>query len=436
MGTERPTSGVSAGALSTQLREVRRRTRRLVEDLSSDQLTVTPDDDGTPILWELGHIGWFHEFWTLRHAHGDVPLLEDGDRLWNPAAVSPAARRTLSLPGLEDTLAYLDDVLKRQIDHLERSNLGDEIRYFYDLAVRHEDMRIEALTSTRQSRGYGIPDLGDHAPEGAGPFPGDAAVPGGKWRLGASMREGFIFDNEKWAHSVELAPFQIARTPVTNLEFAVFVAEGGYRFRDFWSPAGWAWREAAIAERPVYWVEEEGQFAWRRYDRIEALAADAPVMCVSYHEAEAWCRWAKRRLPSEAEWEAAALGEPSADGQSLSETKRRWPWGEEVPARFRANLDFAYDGALDVAACPAGDSAFGCRQMTGNVWEWTSSEFQPFNGFAADPYEDYSTAGFGTTKVLRGGCFASSPRVARPGHRKFLAPERRDGFAGFRTCAL
>jgi gamma-glutamyl hercynylcysteine S-oxide synthase len=435
MGTERPTSGASAGALATQLREVRRRTRRLVEDLAPAQLLGSPAENGSPILWDLGHIGWFHEYWTLRQAHGDAALREDSDRLWGPAT-PPAARWELPLPGLDGTLEYMDSVLKRQVDHLERSNLGDDIRYFYDLAVRYEDMCVEALSATRQMRGYGGPDLGDRAPEGAGPFAGDVAVPGGRWRLGAGTREGFIFDNEKWAHSIDLEPFRIAQTPVTNLEFAVFVAEGGYRFRDFWSPAGWAWREAAKAERPVYWIEEDGQYAWRRYDEVEALAADAPVMFVSYHEAEAWCRWAKRRLPTEAEWEAAALGEPSPDGRTLADVKRRWPWGDEVPARFRANLDFAYDGALDVAACPAGDSAFGCRQMAGNIWEWTASDFQPFNGFSADPFEDYSKPGFGSTKVLRGGSFASSPRVARPGYRRFLTPDRRDGFTGFRTCAL
>ena len=435
MGTERPTSGASAGALGTQLREVRRRTRRLVEDLSPEQLADAPGENASPILWELGNIGWFHEYWTLRQAHGETPLREDGDRLWHPS-VPNAARRTLPIPDLEETLGYLDEVLRRQADHLEHSNLGDDVRYFYDLAVRHEDMRIEALLSVRQTRGYGSPDLGDRAPEGAGLFLGDVAVPGGRWRLGASTREGFIFDNEKWAHGVHLAPFRIAQTPVTNLEFAVFVAEGGYRFRDFWSPAGWSWREAAQAERPIHWIEEDGQYAWRRYDQVEALAADAPIMFVNYFEAEAWCRWAKRRLPTEAEWEAAALGEPGPDGRTLSEVKRRWPWGEEVPARFRANLDFAYDGPLDVAACPAGDSAFGCRQMTGNVWEWTASTFQPFHGFAADPYEEYSKPWFGTTRVLRGGCFASSPRIARPGYRKFMAPDCREGFSGFRTCAL
>src|SRR5262249_21005536 len=154
----------------------------------------------------------------------------------------------------------------------------------------------------------------------------------------------------------------------------------------FWSPNGWAWREQAGAARPVYWLPKgDGRWSWRRYDRITPLAPLAPVMFVTWFEAEAWCRWAGRRLPTEAEWEAAALGEPNAEGTRLSATKRRWPWGESPPGGGHANLNFTHDGPLDVAACAAGDSAFGCRQMIGNVWEWTASDFLPFGGFSPDP---------------------------------------------------
>ena len=161
-----------------------------------------------------------------------------------------------------------------------------------------------------------------------------------------------------------------------------------------------------------------------------------PVTYVNWYEAQAWRNWAKRRLPTEAEWEAAAVGEASADGSRLADRKRRWPWGEAAPSRERANLDFAFDDPLDVAACAAGDSAFGCRQMIGNVWEWTALDFVPFAGFAADPYEDYSQPWFNTRKVLRGGSFATSARIARPSYRNFFTPERNDVIAGFRTCAL
>ena len=148
------------------------------------------------------------------------------------------------------------------------------------------------------------------------------------------LPEGFIFDNEKWAHAVELEPFRIARAPVTNREFAAFVEGGGYRIREFWSDAGWAWRSHRRAERPIYWQpKSNGVWTWRRYDCTELLALDAPVMFVSWYEAEAWCRWAKRRLPTEAEWEAAALGEPNADGSRLADVKRPWPWGGTADAR-------------------------------------------------------------------------------------------------------
>jgi iron(II)-dependent oxidoreductase len=299
-------------------------------------------------------------------------------------------------------------------------------------------MHVEALAYTRQTLGYARPEgLGRPAAHGAGPWPGDVEVPGGHWRLGSTPADGFVFDNEKWAHEVGMAPFRIAKAPVTNAEFAAFVDAGGYRHREFWTADGWAWRERASAERPVYWTGEDGdRRTWRRYREVELLAPHAPVVFVNWHEAQAWCRWAKRRLPTEAEWEAAAVGEPTQDGSRLADTKRRWPWGETPPTTERANLEFAFDGPLDVAACAEGDSAFGCRQMIGNVWEWTASDFLPFAGFAADPYEDYSQPWFNTRKVLRGGSWATSARIARPLYRNFFTPDRNDVIAGFRTCSL
>ena len=435
---ERPTSGASPAELASQLRETRARTHGLTDDLSSEQLMGAKLDIVNPVLWEIGHVGWFHEYWTLRHSHGRAPLIDRADDLWNSSTVAHDTRWSLDLPARNDTFGYLADVLERQCDQLGRAAFPERAHYFYDLAIRHEDMHVEALTYMRQTLGYPQPrELGDRASAAAGTLPGDADVPGGTWRLGATRTDGFVFDNEKWAHEVTLSPFQMARAPVTNREFAAFVEAGGYRTREFWSDAGWAWRERVRAERPVYWQPKaDGIWTWRRYDRIEVLSADAPVIFVNWYEADAWCRWAERRLPTEAEWEAAAIGEPSADGSRLSGAKRQWPWGSAAPTRQHANLDFAFDAPLDVAACPQGDSAFGCRQMIGNVWEWTASDFAPFPGFAADPYEDYSQPWFGSRKVLRGGAWATSARFARPTLRNFFTPDRRDVFAGFRTCTL
>jgi iron(II)-dependent oxidoreductase len=431
----RPTSGTSAAELGAQLREARHRTRRLTEDLSSSELMGPRLDIVNPVLWEIGHVGWFHEYWTLRHVHGRAPLIERGDRLWDSSAVAHATRWHLDLPDRQGTFNYVADVLARQEDGI--GQVDEDGRYFYELAIRHEDMHVEALAYTRQTLSFAPPSLDSEPAPRAGDLPGDVAVPGGTWRLGSAADEGFIFDNEKWAHETTLAPFRIARAAVTNAEFGAFVEEGGYGVREFWSDSGWAWREQRNAQRPIYWQpKRDGVWTTRRYRALEVLAPHAPVIFVSWFEADAWCRWAKRRLPSEAEWEAAAVGQPTADGRRLEQARRRWPWGEEPPSPRRSNLDFTFDGPIDVGALAAGDSAFGCRQMIGNVWEWTASDFLPFAGFAADPYKDYSQPWFGSRKVLRGGCWVTSARIARPGYRNFFTPDRRDVFAGFRTCAL
>jgi iron(II)-dependent oxidoreductase len=428
--------GMSGSSLSADLRQARSRTLCLTLDLSGPQLMVPMLPIVNPVLWEIGHVGWFHEFWTLRHVHAEPPALAAADALWNSSTVPHDTRWHLDLPEREGVFHFLSDVLERQLERLDRGVEPDAC-YFYELAVRHEDMHVEALTYTRQTLGYSGPDMHGSTPLiDAGAWPGDAEIPGGRWRLGSVPSDGFIFDNEKWAHEVDLAGFRMARAPVTNADYAAFVEAGGYRHREFWSAEGWAWRERAGAERPLHWQpRQEGAWTWRRFDRTEELRPHAPVMFVNWYEADAWCRFAGRRLPTEAEWEAAAIGIPAASATELADAKRPWPWGTQAPTPDLANLDFAHTAPLDVAACRAGDSAFGCRQMIGNVWEWTASDFLPFPGFARDPYEDYSQPWFGTRKVLRGGAFATSARIARAAYRNFFTPDRNDVIAGFRTCA-
>ena len=411
-------------ALALQLQDARRRTRTLTGDLEGAQLFGPRIAIVNPVLWELGHVAWFQERWCLR-LRGDESLgeslLEGSDALYDSAAVAHDTRWDLPLPGLGATRDFQDRVLERVLERLERGGGDPWFLYFVQLAVFHEDMHAEAFHYTRQTLGYADP-LKDE-PSAGGALPGDVDLAGGSYRIGASRKSGFHFDNEKWAHRVELAPFRIARAPVTNAEFLEFVREGGYRRREWWSPEG---RERkGRADAPRYWMQKDAEWFERRFSDWVPLQPELPVMHVDWHEANAYCCYAGRRLPSEAEWEvAASLG---GEGE-----RRRYPWGDAADAT-RANLGGTGRVAVDQLA--SGDSAGGCRQMLGNVWEWTSSPFQPYPGFVADPYREYSEPWFGTHKVLRGGSFSTPARLVAASWRNFYTPERGDVFAGFRTCA-
>ena len=219
---------------------------------------------------------------------------------------------------------------------------------------------------------------------------------------------------------------------MTQAEFAAFVDADGYGRQELWTVAGWRWRESAHAVQPMHWRREEAGWLRRDFDRWVSLEPHQPVVHVNWYEADAYCRWRRRRLPTEAEWEAAA----AASSDDLSAAKQRFPWGDEPVFAARARLDGYFLGCCSVAELPAGDSYFGCRNMLGNVWEWTASDFLPYPGFAADPYRDYSEPWFGTHKVLRGGAWMTRSRLLRNTWRNFYKPDRRDVWAGFRTCAV
>jgi iron(II)-dependent oxidoreductase len=300
------------------------------------------------------------------------------------------------------------------------------------LSVFHEDMHDEAFTITRQTLGYSAPrfsalDAGSHSACVSGPLPGDVTVPGGCYELGSTEEEGFIFDNEKWSHPVEVGEFKIARAPVTQSQFQEFVEDGGYDRRELWSAGGWTWREHERASHPVYW-KKDSDHGWmrRHFDQWLSLEPHRPVAHVCWFEAEAYCRWAGRRLPTEAEWEVAAR----------SAGRRRYPWGESLPDSRLAALDWKAETLCDVNSHPEADSPCGCRQMLGNVWEWTASDFLPYPGFSEDPYREYSSPWFATHKSLRGGAWSTRSRLIRAAYRNFYTPDRRDIWAGFRTCAL
>ena len=433
MATE---AGRSRDEIAGWVRDARKRTLEITDDLTDAQMRVPLLAILNPFLWEIGHVAWFQERWLLRHQPGAPPKESSLDSLYDSSAVGHGTRWELALPSRAGTREYLDDVQRCVLERLRSEELGEELAYFAQLAVFHEDMHGEAFLYTRQTLAYPPPAalVPSQQPPGAS-VEGDAEIPGGEFLLGAPKGSPFVFDNEQWAHPVVVEPFAISRTAVTQGEFVRFVEDGGYRRRELWSPEGWEWRAGVGADRPVYFDRDSGgRWQRRHYDRRLPLEPDRPVIHVNGFEAEAYCHWAGRRLPTETEWEVAAAAEPSAGGATLSRTKRLYPWGAEPPDATRANLDARVVDTVDVGALAAGDSAFGCRQMIGNVWEWTASAFGPYPGFEPGPYRDYSVPWFGTHRVLRGGAWSTRARMVRNTWRSYYTPDRRDVFAGFRTC--
>lgn len=412
-----------AELLAAWVTDARQRTLESYADL--DQLEVPRLEVINPPRWELGHVAWFQEYWVLRHTLGGAPTVPDADALWNSALVSHASRWELPLPSRQRTLDLLASVRDQVVEALthQAAGLDVRLRYFTMLSVFHEDMHNEAFAYTRQTLGLPPPPLtaaSGSSPVAGGPLSGDAEVAACTWELGArrDAPPSFVFDNEKWAHPVDLAAYRIARAPVTQLEYAAFVEDGGYQRKDLWTGEGWQWREGSDTTHPVYWRSHAGSWERRVFDRWVPISAQPhrPVIHVSAHEAEAYCKWAGRRLPTEAEWECAARGAP-IDAST-------------------ANLDMLIGDTVDVGCFSEGDSDTGCRQMIGNVWEWTATTFGPYPGFELDPYAEYSQPWFEGHRVLRGGCLATRARLLRPTWRNFYPPHRRDVWAGFRTCAL
>jgi len=432
-----PRARPTATALLAALLDARSVELQLLDDLTDAQMLGTRDHFLEPPIWEMGHVGWFQEHWILGHLDGRASLLPGSDAIYDAFNVPYSQRWDHRYPSQRQTVEYISAVLDRSVARLDSREPSAEEAYFYTLAALHEDMHTENLTLILHTLRYPRPRLARFDPGAARPLldpayrPRDVAVPGGAFALGATPDEPFVFDNEKWAHPVEVRPFRIASTPVTNAEFQQFVEDGGYRRRPLWERRAWEWRRREGAEHPLFWVRgHDGAWWERRFDAIMPLEPWYPVVHVNWYEAQAYCRWAGRRLPTEAEWEIAATLEP-ATGR-----KRRFPWGDEPPAPARANLDFRAGGTIDVRALPDSDSPVGCRQMIGNVWEWVDDTFQPYPGFECDPYKEYSQPYFGQKKVLRGGGWTTRSRLIRSTWRNFYMRHRRNIVAGIRTAAV
>ena len=418
------------------LREARARTIRLIEPLSDADLGMQHDPLMSPIVWDLGHIAHFEELWLNRNVHGTVEFGEMPG-IYNPFEHPRRVRGALNLPGREEVLEILAEVRERVLTKLKTLDLeaGDALLrdgYVYAMVAQHEYQHNETILQTLQLK-RGEPY---RAPRGIVlPQPAlDVAVatmvrfPGGSVPIGTDDRRA-AYDNERPRHVVELPPFHIDVTPVMNGQYVEFLEDGGYQRRELWTDAGWTWRAADAAIAPKYWSRAGSTWTARMFDRTGPIDPRRPVCHVSYHEAEAFARWAGKRLPNEFEWEAAASFDPATGAQ------RTFPWGNDPWMPAHANLDQLSFDTAPVGAYPRNVSAIGCYGMIGDVWEWTSSDFGPYPGYQTFPYAEYSEVFFGSDyKVLRGGSFATRPGAIRNTFRNWDYPIRRQIFSGFR-CA-
>jgi iron(II)-dependent oxidoreductase len=423
------------GVIADRFERSRRRTLALTS-CDDRELLAQHSPLMSPLVWDLAHVGSQEEIWLVRDVGHRVPLRCDLDELYDAFQHPRAERPSLPLLRPDEARKYIAEVRDKALDVLEASplegsGLVDE-GFAFGMIIQHEQQHSETMLATHQLR-RGEPVLvAEPLPSSvlgtrAG-LPSEVLVQGGGYTMGTSI-EPWALDNERPAHDVALEPFWIDTVPVTNADYLRFIESRGYEDPRWWSPEGWAYREQAGLEAPLFWQRDGDGWLRRRFGVVEPVPDDEPVQHVCWYEAEAYARWAGRRLPTEAEWEKAARFDP-ATGRS-----RRYPWGDDDPSPARANLGGGALRPAPAGSYPEGASALGVRQLIGDVWEWTSSDFRPYPGFRAFPYREYSEVFFGTDyKVLRGGSWAADAVACRGTFRNWDYPIRRQIFAGFRTA--
>jgi iron(II)-dependent oxidoreductase len=428
------------------LQEARERTLELVAPFSDAQLEQVHSTLLSPLVWDLGHIAAFEDLWIV-HRFGGEPLLRDELADVYDAFETPRADRG-DLPFLRPPEArdYLLEVRERALGVIERQGIGDGI--IAELILRHEQQHNETMLQTIQlaqleglgtfatlsaaSAGANGNGNGNGRSAGGFGFTGleMVEIPAGECTIGAGgwAELGFAYDNERPRHHTDVREYLIGRTPITNATYLTFVEGGGYERREWWSDEGWSWKEDYDITRPQSWTADL-RSEWR-LSGLESLHPDRPVVHISWFEADAFARAHAGRLPTEIEWEKAATWDQE------HQTSLLYPWGDDplLPGRH-ANVDHRAGGTIPAGSLPDSASPYGVLGMIGDVWEWTSSNFTGYDGFLPFPYPEYSEVFFGDQyKVLRGGAWATRPRVATPTFRNWDFPQRRQIFSGLRIA--
>ncbi len=414
------------------LGRARARTTSLTDAVDENDLVAQHSPLMSPLVWDLAHIGNQEELWLVRDVGGREAVRADIDELYDAFKHARANRPALPLLNPEQARGYVGAVREKVWDVLGSSDLaGDPLvdnGFAFGMIAQHEQQHDETMLATHQLR-LGAPVLSaPPAPSSPAPVGGEVVIPAGEFLMGTSA-DPWALDNERPAHPVYVPGFAIDVAPVTNAQYLAFLDNGGYERPELWSERGWAHRQEAGLVAPQFWERDGERWTRRAFGVRAPLRPNQPVVHVCWFEAEAYARWAGKRLPTEAEWEKAARFDP-ATGAS-----RRYPWGEDTPDDLLANLGQRHLEPADVGAYPAGASATGVHQLIGDVWEWCSSGFEAYPGFRAFPYREYSEVFFGGDyRILRGGSFGTDEVACRGTFRNWDHPIRRQIFAGFRLA--
>jgi gamma-glutamyl hercynylcysteine S-oxide synthase len=363
----------SQATLLTWLEDSNSLTRHILQNLQAEQESVPEQEILNPPHWEFGHISWFHEFWVHRcELEANQSWLTNADGLFNSSLVSHRSRWGLQIPDLDTLFTYNQAIFERTADLLDRP-LSNQKLYFITLSIFHQDMHNEAFAYMWQTLGYPQPFKPKHQSMIPQIPERDLTFSGQTRQFGSQLEEGFIFDNEKWTHPIQLKPFSIASHPVTNGEYLEFLQSHTDQL------ATWT---------PLYWKQDGAQWYERHFDQWQILQENNPVRHIRNDQAQRYCEWRHRRLPTE----------------------------HELTVLYSSDMN---------------------TYQSSGLWEWSSSVFQPFPGFSEDPYLDYSKPWFdGGHQVLKGWSTYTPERLRRAAFRNFYQTKRADMFCGFRTCSI
>jgi len=377
--------------------------------------------DFSPVGWHLGHIAYIESLWLLEHSAGMRSLFPEYRQLFVADGLPKTQR--VNLPCLGEIRQYLDTVRAKVLDYLTIADLEQQERLWRWL-IQHESQHSETIVFVLQLQHWnselGIQGL-MRSPNPSHTLEQEMIeIPAGEFEQGNNSIDAL--DNERSRHRVYLETYSIDRYPVTCEQYRAFIEAGGYQTPHWWSQSGWEWIQSQMVTQPLYWTNNP---AWDYH----------PVYGVSWYEAEAYARFVGKRLPTEAEWEKAASWDATAG------CCRTYAWGEEAPTAQLCNYaDLGTDSypplqTTPVDAYPSGQSAYGCYDLLGNVWEWTASVFHGYKGFVSFPYPGYSKVYFdGQHRVLKGGSWATRPWALRCSFRNWYDSRVRQILAGFR-CA-